>query len=105
MEALRPKAAPGLAVVPSLEDVEVGIALVVAWLDVALDLDRALAASHFFLSLGGGKDPFFLAFAACLPFFAGEMLDISSQRCFSLMTTPFAVEVAPLGSPLPSPFE
>ena len=51
-------------------------------LDVALDLAGDLVASPFFLSLGCGIDPFFLVFAAVLPFFEDEMLSISSRGHF-----------------------
>ena len=54
IESLSPKTPLGLAEVPSLGAVEVGIDLVVTQLDVALDLAKALAADPFFLSSGGG---------------------------------------------------
>ena len=75
--------------------------MVVAWLDVALGLAGALVGGHFFLSSGGGVNPFFLDSADCLPFFMGEMLGISSQGCFSPKITPFVVDVVALGSPFP----
>ena len=53
-------------------------ALLLAWLDVALDLAKALVAGPFFLSIGIGIDSFFLASATYLPFFEGEMLGVSS---------------------------
>ena len=84
------KTTPGLAKVPSPGSTEVGTSLVIAWLNVSLDLDGALVVG-----------PFFLASAAYLPFFEGEISGILSRECFSPMTTPFTAEVAPLGSPLP----
>ena len=50
-------------------------------------------AFDFFLSSSDGMRPFFLALNVVFPFLNGEMYDISSQRHFSPITTPFAAEV------------
>ncbi|GFS38695.1 hypothetical protein Acr_00g0058930 [Actinidia rufa] len=66
-------------------------------------LPRAVVGP-FFLSLGGGMDPFFLVSTTCLPFFEGKMPGVSSWGRFLPMTMPFALLVShPLARPFPWP--
>ncbi|GFY87299.1 hypothetical protein Acr_05g0009380 [Actinidia rufa] len=77
-EASSPKTTPGLIEVPSPRATKVGASQVASRPDVALDFAGALVACPFFLSFGGGIDPFILASAACFPFLEREISGISS---------------------------
>ncbi|GFY92980.1 hypothetical protein Acr_08g0013760 [Actinidia rufa] len=100
-KASSPRTTLGLAKVPSSGATNVGTSQVTTWPDVALDLAGAFIAGPFLLLSGSGIDSFFLASAACFPFFEGKMVGVSSQTRFTPIWTPFSpVGVTPfLGLP------